>query len=269
MSVARQLAGVAVLATCGACTALGPTPTVTTLTARPAERPDVELQVAAAPGYYLSSAVVEDPQGSGIQQLSAVLEPDRWLGVPGLIAGARVVGKSGDAYVEPLIGYRRTLGDADSLALLAVAHVGHSQATVDDASYEATRGGFELGADLIVVRHSWLRLHGLASVSAHGVSAEGDYCIDDAGEFARMCPDEPPTPPTPRDMASAGGVYGAASAGLALSTRRGQPGWYHGARLALVFAAGTMPRIVAGDERSAARYAAAGLALSLAFGAER
>src|SRR6187551_1351190 len=50
--------------TLGACTTLGPTPAMTGIPSPPLERPGVELQVAAVPGYFLSSAATEEPKGS-------------------------------------------------------------------------------------------------------------------------------------------------------------------------------------------------------------
>lgn len=247
------------------CTALGPTPATTAVTARPAARPEVDLQAAIAPGYFLSSAVVADPAGAGIQQLSAVVEPDRWIALPGLIAGARIAGNSGDAPLEPMLGYRATVGGADSLALAGIVFGTRGEATADEASYEATRGGIELGADLIIVDHPWAELHGFAALTAHAVSAEGEYCVDPEG-FGRMCPDPPPTPAAPRQRASVSGAYGAATAGLALAVWRDRASVFHGARVAVMFAAGTMPRVIAGEQEGASRYASIGLALSIALG---
>src|SRR5262245_51163235 len=69
----------ALLLLCG-CTTLGPTPAMTGVPVPPIDRTGVELQIAAVPGYYLSSTVMQDPKGSAIGQVLGVLEPDDMIG---------------------------------------------------------------------------------------------------------------------------------------------------------------------------------------------
>ena len=147
----RTLAVGASLAAIAGCTTLGPIPATTTVSAVPEQRPDVEVQLAAAPGYYLSSAVVEDPQGVAIAQLSAVFEPARLVPVPGLIIGARLIGPEGDTQLEPIVGVRRALGADRRVALAGLAYGTHGEASRDDASYAATRVGGELAVDVRVL----------------------------------------------------------------------------------------------------------------------
>ncbi len=82
------------------CTTLGPMPATTAVSAVPAGRPDAEFQLAAVPGYYLSSSVRQAPTGAGISHLSMLVEPDKLIGVPGLIIGGRA---------EAMAGYRGVL----------------------------------------------------------------------------------------------------------------------------------------------------------------
>ena len=85
------------------CTTLGPMPATTGIAFSPAGRPSGEIGFGVVPGYYLSSGVLGSPKGSGLQQGSLLLEPDRWLRVPGLVVGARTIGDSKDGgYLEPL-----------------------------------------------------------------------------------------------------------------------------------------------------------------------
>jgi hypothetical protein len=102
----------ALLALLGGCTTLGPTPAMTGLPTPPLARPGVELQVAAVPGYYLSSAATEEPKGAVLPQVAAVFEPDELIHVQGLLAGARYVGEDGTGgALEPLLGFRTFLDD--------------------------------------------------------------------------------------------------------------------------------------------------------------
>jgi hypothetical protein len=43
-------------------------PATTAISALPATRPDIEVQIGAIPGYHLSSAVDEDPEGASVLQ---------------------------------------------------------------------------------------------------------------------------------------------------------------------------------------------------------
>ncbi len=251
-----------------ACTTLGPTPATTAVSALPAARPELDAQLAIVPGYFLSSAVAEDPAGTGIVQLSAVFEPARLLPAPGVIVGARLAGESGDSQLEPLVGYRRSVGASGRLALAGLAFGTRGEASRDDASYTATRAGAELAADLRILAESrWSELHVTGALSATWLSADGDYCTDTAGDFGRMCAD-PGDPPSPRLTGSASGVYPAATVGAALHSFRHRDGAFHGARLAIMFAAGRMPRVIAGEQTTGVFYSSLGLAISIALGGD-
>jgi hypothetical protein len=59
-------------------------------------------------------------------------------------------------------------------------------------------------------------------------------------------------------------LYPAVNAGIALDFGRHLPAIFHGGRLALLGAGGTMPTVISGQQQSARTYFALGL--SLAFG---
>jgi hypothetical protein len=66
---------------------------------------------------------------------------------------------------------------------------------------------------------------------------------------------------------SAGGLFPAAHAGLSLDFARHLRAAFHGVRLALDVAGGSMPTVVGGEQGDAKWYGAAGLSLTLGFGA--
>jgi hypothetical protein len=242
-------------------------PATTLVTARPAERPSVEAQAAIVPGHYLSSAVVEDPDAAGIQQLAATVEPDSLLGIRGLVVGGRVFGQEGDAPIEPMIGYRRTLDDG-TIALGGVVYGTRAAASDNGASYQATRGGAELAADVrLQAPNPWLEVHLFGGLAATGLSVDGTYCTDANARFGADCASTP-DPPSPTQHAHASGLYPAAHAGLGLELFRHHALWLQGGRLAILAAAGTMPRVEHGVQTAAAAYATIGVAVSLAFGAD-
>src|SRR5688572_24594181 len=120
----------------GGCTTLGPMPAATGVAPVPLARPGGQVSLAIAPGYYLSSGVTRDPHGAPFPQLSALLEPDRWIGIPGLIAGARLFGtEDAGTYLEPMLGYRRGFGP---LSLGAVGYGTRGSHEHRDASLSVT-----------------------------------------------------------------------------------------------------------------------------------
>jgi len=152
------------------------------------------------------------------------------------------------------------------LGLGVVAYGTHAQGSQRQASFSATRGGLEAGGDLrLTPPNQYLELHLNASAAFTGLSAEGAYCVDQSGRYGVDCADGPNV----LTEARAGGVYPSATAGLALDFARHLDSAFHGARLALGISGGTMPRLIAGEQRSARLYAAAGATLSVAFGAAR
>lgn len=243
-------------------------PSTLGVSAVPAERPDVSLQVGAVPAFYLS----ESPRPSGgaqpAGQFAAVFEPDRRLGLRGLVLGARRVSgqKSGDAYFEPIVGVRRFLDDGRRVAVLLAASAGKAGHAVDGVSYSATRAGGDVSFDLrLVPENKWVELHLNAGASATALSASGTYCVDDGRRYPIDCPSQPTAPP-PKVSAHASGIFPALVGGASLDVARHLPFWFHGARLAIHIAHGEMPTVVGGVEGDRRAYTAGGATVTLAFG---
>ncbi|HEU4533552.1 MAG TPA: hypothetical protein VFS00_05515, partial [Polyangiaceae bacterium] len=178
----------ALVALASGCTTLGPMPATTGVSPSPAGRPGAELQAGFVPSYYLSSSVQRDGGGAAAKQLSVLLEPDKLLHAPGLFVGGRVIGGDNNPYVEPMLGYRRALDDDGVIAASATAYGTHAKGSDGGASYEATRGGVELGVDVrLTPRSEWFELHGLAGGSFTGLSAKGNHCLDTDGRYAVDC----------------------------------------------------------------------------------
>ena len=244
-----------------ACTTLGPTPATTGVSAVPVGRPGVELQAGIMPAFFLSDAANDgDGDKSATAQIHAIIEPDRILGTKGLILGARKWGEDGDSPIEPMIGYRRRLDSAFSIA--AIAYGGHADGASSGASYEATRFGGELAIDAgITSRWSWLSGHLLASLSATYLDATGEYCVDTKG-VAIDCDDN-----TRRVDGAVEGVYTAATAGMALDLARRPQGSVQSIRLFLLGAIGIMPSLRDGMQMPSNNgYFSIGMGLSVGFG---
>ncbi len=110
----------------------------------------------------------------------------------------------------------------------------------------------------------WLSLHSQAALSVTRVVASGGYCVDAEG-VSKDCTDD-----LAGDLTAAGrirGVYPAATATLALDVGRTPSGLFHCGRLALMLAAGSMPRVTGGVQRDAHTYTSIGATLTLALGA--
>jgi hypothetical protein len=247
-----------------ACTTLGPMPATTGIAAVPAGRPSVELQGGLAPGYYLSAAT-QDPthRGSVSRQLSALIEPDRWLGTRGLIAGVRGgISDGDDRTAEPFLGFRRRL--SDDFALAVIGHGTVIRGSHRGASYRASRIGGELAVDArIAAPVSWLELHGQAAATAIYLDANGTYCANPDG-FGVDCAQDG----NDRMVdGTARGLFPAATASLALDIAR-RAGVFHGGRVALVGSTGLMPQVRDGMDSTSVRYAAVGLTLTLGFGSD-
>ena len=253
------------LAASSGCTTLGPMPATTGVAMAPAGRPDVTVQAGLVPGYYLSSAVTQDGNGATIKQIGALIEPDHLLSVPGLFVGARYAGEaSSGAAPEPLVGYRATVGQARSLGFGVVAFGTHAHESEKGASFSATRGGAEAGADLRLTPDShWLELHLNASAALTGLSAHGAYCVDSTGTYGVDCPDGS----VPLNDVHAGGLYPSVNAGLSLNFAQHLESAFHGGRLNFGAGAGTMPRVQSNEQVSARSYVALGGTLAFDFGA--
>jgi hypothetical protein len=251
----------------GGCTALGPMAATTGVTSIPAGRPSFEGSVGVVPGHYLSAGVEAEPKGASIGQGAILVEPDSIIHVPGLIVGGRYVGSStAGGYLEPMVGYRTYIGNDHMLAISAVGYATHGSGSRSNASYSATRGGAEAGVDLRVTpEFEWFELHLSAAASLTGISAKGRYCVDSQHRYGVDCPDTP----EPRIDASAGGIYPSGVGSIAIDVGRRLRGEFHGGRIALFGGGGTMPRLVGGQQESAAPYASAGLTLTVGFGEAR
>ena len=259
-----KLTLVGVMLVGGACTSLGPMPAMTGVAPLPAGRTALEVQVATMPGHYLSSGVTDDPRGTSIPQLAALFEPDKVIGVPGLFLAGRVAGTDESGVIaEPMLGYRLAFDDRFAAgALLYGTHASHED---QGASYSATRVGLELGLDVRVTpRSKWAELHATVGAAATGLSADGEYCLDGQGRFGVDCPDMP----TADDLVSvdASGIYPTGQLGLMLDVARHLDSAFHGARVGLVGAVGTMPTAVGGRQGSAEPFASLGLSLTVGMG---
>lgn len=247
------------------CTTLGPMPATTAQSAVPIERPGVELQAAAVPGYFLSSTVQEEAAGAAIGQLALMLEPGEWIRVPGLALGGRYVGNEGsDGYLEPMLRYRLALDEDDRFSAAAIGFGTHARGENEGASYSATRGGLELGLNArLTPPNHWAELHASLSAAATGLAVDGEYCLGSEQTFGVDCSTSTQAP----IHAEAGGVYPSATAMLALDFGRHLRGPLHGGRLGILGSVGSMPRVESGTQSAPSAYAAAGLALSVGLGA--
>lgn len=256
----RTMLLVSLLATT-ACTTLGPTPATTGVSAVPVGRPGVEVQAGVMPAFFLSDAA-QDGQGdqAATGQIHAIVEPDRLLGTKGFILGARKWGEDSDSPIEPMLGYRRRLDDAFSIA--AIGYGGYARGASGGASYEALRFGGELAVDAgISSRSSWISGHLLASLSATYLDATGQYCVDGGG-VAIDCDDN-----SRRVDGAVEGVYTAATAGAALDIARRPHGAIQSVRLFALGAVGMMPKLRDGVQMPSNNgYFSVGLGLSVGFG---
>jgi hypothetical protein len=251
------------------CTKLGPTPAMTGVSSVPIGRPGVELQAAAVPGYFLSSGARDDPSGEAMQQLSAVLEPDEVIHVPGLLAGGRFAG-SGDegGAFEPLLGYRRFLDDGARFALGAVGYLAYQSAEGGAADFSALRGGLEVGVDARLTGPSpYAELHTNLGASFTAIDAEGQYCASVESGLGVDCPTSE-TASARRVDATLSGIFPSVHAGVSVDFGRHLRSPFHGVRLAFDLAGGTLPTLLAGEQRSAKIYGAAGLSLTLGLGTD-
>ena len=222
------------------------------------------------PGYYLSSSVNQDPKGSSIQALSGVLEPDSLINLPGVLIGARVVGASDQgSYLEPMLGYRKSLSSDRQASLSAVAFGTHGSGSHDGASYSATRVGAEVGADArLTPRSRWAEVHVTVGASLTGLDAKGDYCMEQRGTNAGYgvdCGLGSTMPKTPIHATSSG-LYPGANVGVGFDFARHLESAFQGGRLSASVGAGTMPIVFNAVQGNAKTYTTFGLALSLSLG---
>lgn len=259
--------GLFVLIACAGCTTLGPMPATTGVSPVPLERPGAEVGVAIVPGYFLSSGVTENPKGGAMPQLSALLDPDRWLGVPGLVAGARLWGiKDAGTFLEPLVGYRRRV---DRFSIGGLGYVSHGSQDNRDASLSVTRFGGEVMADVRATPESkWLELHFEIAAALTALWADGRYCVDAEGKYGIDCP-QPPDMPGTMVATSADGLYPSGKVGAAVELGRHLASAFHGIRLGIDLAAGSMPTARFGEQKDPKGYLSLGLSLTLGLGARQ
>ena len=234
-------------------------PATTGVSAVPINRPGGEVQLGPVPGFFLSSSAHAESKGTPIMQASAIVEPDRWLHVPGLVLGARLFGQSGDTPGEPYIGYRRKL--REDLSIGGGVYGTSKRSTAKLASYHATRVGGELALDAQLLESEWFGFHLQGAVAATHINASGEYCVDMMG-IAKDCDVENPAMNTMIDGKQSG-VYPAATGSLALDFAKGRDGMFDGARLALLIATGSMPMLANGEKTGTETYASLGLTLTL------
>jgi hypothetical protein len=255
---------VAMIACASACTTLGPMPATTGISAVPSDRPGLEVQAAIVPAFYLSDAAQSSNAGQATGQLSLLLEPDRLLGIPGLIVGLRQFGGGDDTLVEPYVGIRRRV--TDDLSLAAIGYGTATSAANSGASYSATRLGGELAADIRVLEiGAWVALHWQISASLTDIEASGNYCIDSTTGLGVDCNNDGTDT---RVNGNVSGAFGAGTAQLSLDIGHRPSGVFHDVRLAVLASAGQMPQLSFGQEVGRTTYTSWGLSLTLGLGAE-
>jgi hypothetical protein len=237
-------------------------PATTGLSAVPLGRPGAQAQLGVMPGFYASQSARSNTNGAPIQHLSALVDPDRWLPVKGVVIGARVFGQDGDTPGEPYLGYRTQV--SDRVAVGAVAFGSSKRAESRLASYHGVRAGAEgaVDAELWAPSH-WFSMHAQASASLTRILASGTYCVDSDG-LAKDCDEMNPA----GNLMVAGkttGVYPAATGTLALELG-GKRGVFDSARLALLGAMGRMPLVENGAESGTGTYYTLGASLTLGVG---
>jgi len=247
------------------CTTLGPMPATTGVASIPAGRPGIEAQLGGVPAYHLSSSVSSNAHGSITGQAALLIEPDRWIGVPGLIVGGRLFGKDEDTPLEPLLGYRRKLDE--QFAVAVVGYATSKRASSSGADYHAVRAGAEAAADgRLVAITSWLSLHTQAAVSITRVAASGAYCVNASG-VGIDCSDGDPDGDL-RAVGRISGVYPSGTGTLALDIGRTPGGLFHSGRIAVMLAGGLMPRAEGGVQQDSHAYFSIGGTLTLALGSQ-
>jgi hypothetical protein len=251
-----------VLAALCACTTLGPMPATTAVSAVPSG-PGVEAQIGFVPGFYLSRTAQDKAGGAPIPGFGALFDPERWLGLPGLILGARLFGNNQDTPGEPMVGYRRRMGDSASIA--GIVYGTGKRSTRSLASYHGAQYGAELALDTDLFHMtSWIAMHLQASAAATRIVGSGSYCVDPDG-VAIDCNLKDPTMNHTID-GRVSGIYPTGTMTLAADVLRRTSGLFHGARVALLFSVGEMPLAKGGVQQSAAQYISGGLTLTLGVG---
>ena len=241
---------------------------MTGIPAPPLERPGVELQVGVVPGYYLSTSVTEEPKAAVLPQVAGVFEPDELISVPGLLIGARYAGDSSSGgALEPLLGYRTFLDDEKRFSLASLGFLAYASAGDKAASFNAWRGGLEAGVDARITEPSkYAELHTNLGATFTALDADGSYCVGVDAKFGIDCPTDPRQ--QKRVSGAASGIFPSAHTGLSLDFARHLRTPFHGARLAVDLAGGTLPTVIAGEQHTAKLFGTGGLSLTLGLGAD-
>jgi hypothetical protein len=253
----------AILTLLCACTTLGPMPATTGVSAVPIGHPGADVQAGAVPVFFLSQAAQGEAQADLARQLGVLLEPDRWLKLPGLVIGARMFGNGPeDTLGEPYVGYRTKLTDRASIGGGAYGTAKRSTAKL--ASYHATRIGGEAAIDgNLLQATSWLSIHAQAAVSVTRIMASGNYCVGNEGTAIDCDTSDPTT-----NVMIAGnqtGVYPAATGTVSVAGARSQ-GFFRSATVSMLGSVGTMPLLRNGVKTGTDTYAGLGLMLTLGLG---
>src|SRR5207344_2496201 len=98
----------------------------------------------------------------------------------------------------------------------------------------------------------YTELHTNLGLTFTGLNADGAYCLADSGPYGVDCPSDRSA--QRRVSASASGLFPSAHAGVSLDFARHLRAPFHGVRLALDFAGGTMPTVRNGEQHSATLY---------------
>jgi hypothetical protein len=245
-----------------ACTTLGPNPATTGVSAIPAGRPSVDGQIGTVPAFYASQSAQNEAKGAAVLQLGAVVEPDRWLKIPGLVIGGRMYGQSGDTLGEPYVGYRAHVDD--SISVGGGVYGSAKRSTKQLASYHGTRVGAEAAVDANLWSLTpWLSVHTQASLAATRVMTSGTYCVDPDG-IAKDCDETMPANNT-MITGKQSGIYPAGTATLSLAAAH-HDGWFRTAQLALHGSVGQMPLVKDGEKQGNGTYTGLGLTLTLGVG---
>jgi hypothetical protein len=166
-----------------------------------------------------------------------------------------------------MLGYRTALNDRASVGVVGFGT--YAKGSEEGASYSALRVGTEVAVDArLTPRSKWVELHVVAGLAATGIVADGTYCLDGDRMYGVDCPD-PPDPIVNSTDTSAEGLYPSGHAAASLAFGQNLAGLFHGARVSLHAAGGTMPVVVGGVQESASWYGSLGLSLSLGLGARK
>ncbi len=246
------------------CTQLGPMAGATLNNVVPQDRAGVELQGATVPGWHVSDTVKEQESGGSVTQLAVMVDAGKLLPTKGLGIGGRWVGSFDGGYFEPMIRYRTFLDEGERVALGLTGYATHASGSERGASYEMTRGGVELGVDVRVTpKNRWAELHVTGGASVTGVTADGTYCMNEAG-YGRDCDSD--TNEQGDTTGQVSGAFPAAFAGVSLDLFRGIP-VLHFLRLGAYMAGGAMPHARFNKEEPSRAWFAYGLNLTAGIGA--